>query len=179
MRPEEAVESYRRAVAANPLDMMAHRELNHLLYRLGRDEEFLRSYDDAAALYPEVAAAPAGQGEHAAARRGIRSARRESFNAAHPAPPRRRDAARRAGAACARMGRFDEAIREHETVVKMEPENGPAWRNFAYTLLRAGDPETRAPGRGRSAGARPDRSGRTRVLGHRAAHVSAMRARKG
>ena len=37
---------YRRAIARNPLDMLAHRDMNHLLYRLGRDEEFLRSYDD-------------------------------------------------------------------------------------------------------------------------------------
>src|ERR1043165_117442 len=53
-RAEDAIDAYRSAIAHNPLDLNAHRDLNHLLYRLGRDDEFLRSYDDAARVYPEV-----------------------------------------------------------------------------------------------------------------------------
>ena len=49
---EEAVACYRRAIGRNPLDMAAHRDLNALLYRLGRDTEFLRSYDEVGSLYP-------------------------------------------------------------------------------------------------------------------------------
>jgi len=143
MRHDEAVESYRRAIAVNPLDLSAHSDLNALLYRLGRDDEFLRSYDDAAALYPDMPMLftdkanmllSAGELEKAA----------ETFRAAIPLRPD--DVMPRDGLALAlaRLGRFDEAVAEHEAVVKMEPENGPAWRNFAYTLLRANDPERAA-----------------------------------
>ena len=38
----------------NPLNMLAHRDLNQLLYRLGDDTTFLSSYDEIAPLYPEV-----------------------------------------------------------------------------------------------------------------------------
>ena len=143
MRGGEAVESYRRAIAANPLDMPAHSDLNALLYRLGRDEEFLRSYDEAAALYPDMPMLftdkasmllHAGELEKAA----------EAFRAAIPLKPD--DVMPRDGLALAlgKLGQFEDAIAEHETVLRMEPENGPAWRNFAYTLLRAGDPERAA-----------------------------------
>ncbi|HEY6578033.1 MAG TPA: tetratricopeptide repeat protein, partial [Rhizomicrobium sp.] len=53
-RLEEAADSYRRALARNPLDMAAHEELNQLLYRLGDDESFLKSYDEVALLYPDI-----------------------------------------------------------------------------------------------------------------------------
>jgi hypothetical protein len=41
----------------------------------------------------------------------------------------------------ARSGAFADAIREHEIVVGREPDNATAWRNYAETLLRAGDPK--------------------------------------
>src|ERR1700733_12773385 len=61
-RPEQAINFYRRALARNPLDMQAHRELNGLLYRLGRDDEFLRSFDEVIPLYPDVGQLPLYKG---------------------------------------------------------------------------------------------------------------------
>ena len=46
-RREEAIAAFRQAVTENPLDLHAHRALNQLIFSLGRDEEFLRSYDEA------------------------------------------------------------------------------------------------------------------------------------
>jgi tetratricopeptide (TPR) repeat protein len=46
-RREEAIAAFRQAVRENPLDLHAHRALNQLIFSLGRDEEFLRSYDEA------------------------------------------------------------------------------------------------------------------------------------
>jgi uncharacterized protein (TIGR02466 family) len=43
------------------------------------------------------------------------------------------------GMILARRGEFDAAIAEHETALRMEPENAHAWRNFSETLIRAGD----------------------------------------
>src|SRR5438067_2209051 len=53
-RTEEALSAYRKVVADNPAHLTAHQDLNHMLYRLKRDEEFLRSYDQAAARMPDV-----------------------------------------------------------------------------------------------------------------------------
>ena len=53
-RDEEALEVLRLLVRDNPADLMAHDTLNQLLYRLKRDGEFLRSYDDAAAKFPAL-----------------------------------------------------------------------------------------------------------------------------
>jgi tetratricopeptide (TPR) repeat protein len=44
-RPDEALAVLRDDVARNPADPMAHHLYNHLLHRLGRKEEFLKSYD--------------------------------------------------------------------------------------------------------------------------------------
>ena len=53
-RDEEALNVLRRLVRENPADIMAHDTLNQLLYRLKRDDEFLRSYDEAAAKVPAM-----------------------------------------------------------------------------------------------------------------------------
>jgi len=46
-RPDEALAVLRDHVASNPADPMAHHLYNHLLHRLGRKAEFLKSYDRA------------------------------------------------------------------------------------------------------------------------------------
>ena len=47
-KTQEALEAWQRAIALDPTNAEAHRELNALLYRLGREQEFLASYDQAA-----------------------------------------------------------------------------------------------------------------------------------
>ncbi|MEJ1967954.1 MAG: tetratricopeptide repeat protein [Rhizomicrobium sp.] len=61
-RQEEAVAGYRKALAKDPLHLSAHQELNALLYRMGRDEDFLKSFDDAAVRAPEAALLWLGKG---------------------------------------------------------------------------------------------------------------------
>src|SRR5581483_340786 len=51
-KTEEALEAWQRAIALDPTDAEAHRELNALLYRLGRTQDFLASYDAAARSLP-------------------------------------------------------------------------------------------------------------------------------
>jgi tetratricopeptide (TPR) repeat protein len=53
-REEDALSAYRKTVADTPSNLGAHQGLNQLLYRLKRDSEFLRSYDEAAGLLPNV-----------------------------------------------------------------------------------------------------------------------------
>ena len=135
---DAAVDSYRAALARNPLDVKAHHDLNRLLYRLGRDEEFLRSFDDSALLYPEVGALPMHKAnflfqleKYDDARENYERAARLSTDNITPHDG--------LGQIFARAGDFDAAIREHEIALNMEPENAHAWVNFSETLLRAGD----------------------------------------
>ena len=51
-REEDALAGFRLVVKNNPAHLAAHYNLNQLLYRLKRDDEFLRSYDEAAARFP-------------------------------------------------------------------------------------------------------------------------------
>ena len=139
-RLPEAVESYRRAIARNPLDMAAHEELNELLYRLGDDENFLRSYDDAALLYPEIGEIQVHKGDFLYLRGDWESAR-EAFQRAAPLIPDSVTPRDGLALAFARLNEFDNAIAEHETALRMEPENAHLWRNYAQTLLGAGDPK--------------------------------------
>ena len=59
-KTEEALEAWQRAIALDPTNAEAHRELNALLYRLGRAQEFLASYDQAARSLPPSRAAERG-----------------------------------------------------------------------------------------------------------------------
>jgi tetratricopeptide (TPR) repeat protein len=137
-RLEEAVESYRRAIQKNPLDMAAHEELNELLYRLGDDTDFLRSYDDVALLYPEIGQLPLHKGQFLFLRGQFESAR-DAFERARSLLPNSVTPHDGLALVLARQGEFDSAIAEHEIALRMEPHNAHGWRNFAQTLLEAGD----------------------------------------
>jgi tetratricopeptide (TPR) repeat protein len=137
-RMEEAVLCYRRALARDPLDMKAHRDLNGLLYRLGRDDEFLRSFDEVAPLYPDFGSLPLFKGNFLFMKEDFEGAREQFERAARLLPDHvmPHDGL---GMIYARTGDFEAAIAEHEAAVRMEPINANAWRNFAETLIRAGD----------------------------------------
>jgi tetratricopeptide (TPR) repeat protein len=136
--PEEAVEAYRAAIARNPLDILAHSDLNKLLYRLSRKDEFLRSYDEAALLYPDAGHLPMYKGTFLF-EMGDYDAAQEHYERAAALLPSHVTPHDGAALILARKGEFEAAIREHETAVRMEPENAHAWVNFSETLVRAGD----------------------------------------
>lgn len=137
-RLEDAVKSYRQAIARNPLDMAAHEELNELLYRLGDDENFLRSYDDAALLYPEIGQIPLHKGNFLYLRGDLEAAR-EAFLRAVPLLPGSVTPHDGLALVLARLNEFDRAIAEHESALRVEEHNAHLWRNYAQTLLTAGD----------------------------------------
>jgi uncharacterized protein (TIGR02466 family) len=139
-RLEEAMFCHQRALTRNPLHMEAHRDLNQVLYRLERDHEFLRSYDDAMALYPDIGALALDKADFLFRVEKFDEAAELYARAARLLP---QHVTPHDGLALthARARRFADAIREHETVLKLEPENAPAWCNYAQTLLRAGEPK--------------------------------------
>ena len=137
-RPAEAVESYRRAIQREPLNMEAHLDLNQLLYRLADDENFLRSYDDAAKVHPQMGVLPLNKG-YFLLQTGDYEAANEAFARALPLLSGNVSPLDGQGLALARLGRFDEAIHAHEAALKLEPENADVLRNLGETLIRAGD----------------------------------------
>jgi tetratricopeptide (TPR) repeat protein len=154
-RLHEAVASYRRAIMHNPLNLLAHRDLNQLLYRLGDDAVFLNSYDEVAALYPEVGEIYFDKGNFLFLQERLEPAREAFERAAHLLPQQAapHDAL---GLIFASMKDYDTAMREHEAAVRMEPGNAQAWRNYADTLLRASMPEDARRAAGRSLEIEPD-----------------------
>lgn len=134
---EEAIDAYRRAIMRNPLDLVAHRELNHLLYRLERDDEFLSSYDAAIDAVPGASALLFDKASLLLRAERFEEAK-EGFEKANALGPNivGHDGI---GRALARLGDFAGAIAAHERAITMEPGNAAAWCNFAETLLRAGE----------------------------------------
>jgi tetratricopeptide (TPR) repeat protein len=163
-RSEDAVACFQRAIARNPLDFLAHNELNRVLYRLADDEQFLRSYDQAMALYPEIAELPVAKGGFLF-QKGEYGKAREEFERAVRLLPDSVKAHDMLGTINARLSDFGTAIREHETAVGIEPENPHAWRNFAETLLRAGDAEKGLAAAERSLALEPEHQGTLAMWG--------------
>src|SRR6202789_2518698 len=161
---DAAVRSYGRALERNPIDMLAHRDLNHVLYRLADDGEFLRSYDDAMALYPQVGALPLAKAGFLLLKEDYRGAQ-EAFARAAPLLPGNIAPHDGLGLVHARLGDFDAAIHAHETALRMEPENADAWRNFAETLIRAGDAPKALDAAERSLAIAPQHQGTLAIWG--------------
>jgi tetratricopeptide (TPR) repeat protein len=135
---EAAADSYRRAIQNDPLDLMAHRDLSQLLYRLGQDDQCLRSYDDVMAKRPDIGDFPLAKANFLFQREDFESAR-ENFDRAARLLPQSVAPLDGLGQALARLGEFDAAIHAHEKAAGMDPGNSDVWRGFAETLLRAGD----------------------------------------
>jgi tetratricopeptide (TPR) repeat protein len=135
---QASVDNYRKAIARNPLDLTAHRDLNHLLYRIADDENFLRSYDEAMAALPQAGDLPLAKaqflfmkGDYEKAREGFEKAATLLTASAGPSDG--------LGLTYARLGEFDAAIRAHERALAINERDSDAWRNYADTLIRAGD----------------------------------------
>lgn len=137
-RPDEAIYFYQQAIARDPLNVKAHHAMNQLLYRYGRDTEFLKSYDDAALLYPDQGALPLDKAMFLFFTSRFDEAR-EHFERAEKLLPDHVTPLTGLGMVHARQGDFGKAIDWHEKAAKLEPENSGAWTNFSETLIRAGE----------------------------------------
>ncbi|HEX4533335.1 MAG TPA: putative 2OG-Fe(II) oxygenase, partial [Rhizomicrobium sp.] len=135
---EDAVWSYRRALAINPLDVAAHESLNQLLFRLDRGEEFLQSYDQAAAAYPDASILSLGRADLL-----LKNDRFEEAREAYGSVAARESSNVFAfdGLAMALMNLrdYEGAIAAQEHSLKLDPSNSGAWSNLAIALIGAGE----------------------------------------
>jgi len=137
-RDDDAVAGYRRALAKNPLHMAAHQELNALLYRNGRDAEFLSSFDAAEASLGPTPALWIGKGAFLNRAERFDEAR-ELFAHATKAQPDNPEALNGLALAAAGLGRLDDAATAYERALTLRPQDVPAKVNLAGVLLRQGE----------------------------------------
>ena len=142
-RGEDAIEAWRHAIALDPAHTEAHRELNALLYRRGRDEEFLASHDAAVQSLPSSRAAERGAlllqkaGFLMDAERYEEA--RECFAQVAALAPRSAGPQNGLGAAYARLGRLDAAIAAYEKSLRLQPDDGTTKTHLACVLLESGE----------------------------------------
>jgi Flp pilus assembly protein TadD len=134
-RDSEAL--FRRALAVNEENAVAHNELGLVLSRLGRIEEALVQYRRAIELRPEFPEAHNNMGGALAARGDVAGAIEQHLRALQLAPAYP-EAANNLGVALARSGRLEEAIAAFERAVALRPSYGKAHANLAAALLSSG-----------------------------------------
>jgi tetratricopeptide (TPR) repeat protein len=139
LRFDEAVALLEEVLAREPENAAAHATYNELLFRLGRDAEFLKSYDRAPAdAKLEIGKADfllnTGRAEEA---HGLyaRAAAREPGNL---------EAALGAATALNQLRRHGEAIEPLERALQSHPASALLYQNLAATALQARDPEKAA-----------------------------------
>jgi tetratricopeptide (TPR) repeat protein len=139
---EEAVAAWRRAVALDPADAEAHRELNALLYRMGRVGEFLSSYDEAAQTLPP---SRAERGALLLQKAGLLieaerfAEARDCFARLAKMAPGSAGPQNGLGAAYAGLRQLDQAIGAYENSLSLRPDDTATKVRLACVLLQAGE----------------------------------------
>ena len=140
-RNEEAIDAWRRAVALDPTQEEAHRELNALLYRMGRQDEFLTSYDEAAGRTSGAAERGALLLQKAGflidAERFEEA--RDCFAQLAAAAPHSAGPQNGLAAAYAGLGRLDAAIAAYEKSLALQPDDWATRVRLACVLLQTGE----------------------------------------
>jgi len=142
-KPEQAIAAWRRAIALDPTNAEAHRELNALLYRMGRTEEFLTSYDEVAARLSSSLAGERGALLLQKASFLIDAERfaeaRDCFSQAAAAAPGSAGPQNGLAAAYAGLGQLDAAIAAYEKSLALQPEDAATRIRLACVLLQTGE----------------------------------------
>ncbi|HVW72839.1 MAG TPA: tetratricopeptide repeat protein [Rhizomicrobium sp.] len=142
-RREEAIDVWRGALALDPANAEAHRELNALLYRMGRVDEFLASHEDAIRKLPLSHMAERGTlllqkaGFLMDAERFEEA--RDCFAQLAALAPGSAGPQNGLAAAHARLGRLDAAIAAYETSLRLKPDDPATGIHLACVLLQAGE----------------------------------------
>ena len=142
-RPEEALDALRHAILLDPPNEEAHRELNALLYRLDRTEEFLASYDEAIRRLPGSGSAERGAlllqkaGFLIDAERFLEA--RDCFAQVAQTAPQSAGPQNGLAAAYAGLGQFDASIAAYEKSMRLEPGDATTKVRLACVLLQTGE----------------------------------------
>jgi len=136
-RRDDAEALYRSLLDREPLDLMAHRGLSQLLWRLDRPD-FLVSYETAIAMHPTNSGLHVEKGRQQLLH-GLNEEACASFEQALIIAPHDERAREGIAAAFSRLGRYGEAIREFESIAARWPESAEIRAGLAECFLRAGE----------------------------------------
>ncbi len=139
-RVEDAEAGYRRVLARDPLDLMAHRGLNQLLWRKGRADR-PESYDDAAKLFPNSPSLFVEKGRLLLLLYENPTEAQDAFELALKIAPDNELAREGRASALARLGRYGEAVADFESVISRRPLSAEARAGLVECLLRANEPD--------------------------------------
>jgi len=137
-RNQEAIAGYRAALKADPLDARAHRQLSHLLYRLGDDANFLSSYDEAMAKHPGRPILPLSKAGFLFQIERYDEAE-ECYARAAKLLPEAIAPLNGVAATAARKGDYARAIAAHRKALALAPRHADSQIGYCETLLRAGE----------------------------------------
>lgn len=142
-RPEEAIAAFERALALDPTHTEAHRQLNALLFRMGRTERFLTSFDDAARRLPQSRATERDALLLQKADLLIHAERfeeaRDCFAQLAALAPASAGPQNGLAVAYAGLGRLDAAIAAYEKSLSLQPDDLATSIRLASVLLQAGE----------------------------------------
>jgi tetratricopeptide (TPR) repeat protein len=139
LRMEEAAKTLEELVGREPTNAAAHAAYNNLLHRLGRDDEFLTSYDRAP---PDDGLQTARAGFLLKA--GRQHEAYELYAGLATRDPANIDAAIGAATALNALRRPGEAIEYLEQALSRNRQSAPLYQNLASTALQNRDPQKAA-----------------------------------
>src|SRR6185437_4831174 len=142
-KTEEALQAWQRAMELDPTNAEAHHELNALLYRMGRAQEFLASYDAAARNLPASSAAERGALLLQKAGFLIDAERfeeaRDCFAQLAKMAPQSAGPQNGLAAAYAGLGQLDASVAAYEKSLHLQPDDAATKVRLACVLLQAGE----------------------------------------
>ena len=142
-RSEEALAAFRRAIALDPLEGEAHRDLNALLYRMGKKDVFLASYDEAVKGLPVSRTTERGALLMQKAGFLVDAERfeeaRDCFAQVAAISPGSAGPQNGLAAAYAGLGRLEEAAEAYEKSIRLQPDDMATRIRLACVLLQAGE----------------------------------------
>jgi tetratricopeptide (TPR) repeat protein len=133
---DAAIDAYGQALRRQPLDLAVHRELNDLLYRAGRDQAFLTSYDKAQVDLPGKCLLKLAKGFASLKAEHLEAAEQAfAFTLQHD--PHSAQALVGLARVNAANGQMSSAIDLHVRSLAVAPEDADLHTSFAATLIRA------------------------------------------
>jgi tetratricopeptide (TPR) repeat protein len=133
---DAAIDAYVEALRHQPLDLAVHRELNDLLYRCGRDEAFLTSYDQAQVDLPGACLLQLAKGfALLKADRFLAAGEAFAFTLRHD--PNSGQALAGMARVQAATGQMSRAIDLHARSIALTPMDADLLTSFAATLIRS------------------------------------------
>lgn len=139
-RFNEAIKLYRQVLLREPMNLAAHEDYNNLLYSLGHDEEFLRSYDEAAIYAADKIRLRAAQAEFL-----LKAQRPQDALAIYRSilacDGGRLETKLGVSVAFSQMKQFDNAFEIMEAILRQYPNDPDLYSRAAALLVQMRDPK--------------------------------------